>query len=137
MDAKTVFPSAEWMQLTKDKFNTDEKYAQIAKNWEGDLRVILEPDASLKETIWLYWDLWHGKCRDAYVEDQSSAKTPALIIMAPYSNFIKVLSGKVGVMQALMGRMVSVKGSMILIMRNVPTVIDFVRCCQEVTSTWI
>lgn len=137
MDAKTVFPSTEWIQASKDKFNSDEKYAQIAKNWEGDLRVVLEPDSSLKETMWLYWDLWHGTCRDAYVEDQSSTKTPALIITAPYGNFIKVLSGEVGVMQALMGRLVSVKGSMILIMRNVPTVIDFVRCCQEVTSNWI
>ncbi len=133
---KAIFPSPEWMQATKDKFNTDEKYGQIAKNWEGDLRVVLEPDGSLTQTRWLYWDLWHGKCRDAYVEDQSSSKTPALIITAPYGKFIKVLSGEVGVMQALMGRMVTVKGSMIHIMRNVPTVMDFVRCCQEVTSGW-
>ncbi len=133
---KAVFPSPEWMQVTKEKFNTDEKYGQIAKNWEGDLRVVLEPDGSFTETKWLYWDLWHGKCREAYVEDQSSAKTPALIITAPYAKFIKVLSGEVGVMQALMGRMVTVRGSMILIMRNVPTVMDFVRCVQEVTSGW-
>jgi putative sterol carrier protein len=133
---KAIFPSPEWMQATKEKFNTDEKYAQIAKNWEGDLRVVLEPDGTLSETKWLYWDLWHGKCRDAYIEDQTSNKAPALVILAPYGNFIKVLSGEVGVMQALMGRFVTVKGSMILIMRNVPTVLDFVRCCQEVTSGW-
>jgi hypothetical protein len=39
-------------------------------------------------------------------------------------------------MQALMGRVVHVKGDMILIMRNVPTVLDFVRCCQEITTQW-
>jgi putative sterol carrier protein len=134
---KAIFPSPEWMQASKVKFNTDERYAAIAKNWEGDLRVILEPDGALTESRWLYWDLWHGKCRDAYIEDQSSPLTPALVIRAPYRNFIKVLSGSVGVMQALMGRMVTVKGDMVLIMRNVPTVLDFVRCCQEVTSGWI
>jgi len=134
---KAIFPSPEWMQAIKDKLNTDKKYAQIAKNWEGDLRVILEPDGPMHETIWLYWDLWHGTCREAYIEDQSSSKTPVLVINAPYLKFLKVLSGETGVMQALMGRMVKVHGNMILIMRNVPTVIDFVRCCQEVTTSWL
>jgi putative sterol carrier protein len=136
MDNGAIFPSQEWILATKEKFNTDKKYAQIAKNWEGDLRVVLDPDGALEETTWLYWDLWHGTCRDAYVEDQSSTRSPALVIKAPYGNFVKILSGDVGVMQALMGRMVSVHGSMLLIMRNVPTVIDFVRCCQEVTHSW-
>ena len=134
---KAIFPTSEWIQTTKDKLNSDKKYAQIAKNWEGDLRVVLEPDASLHESVWLYWALWHGTCREAYIEDPSSTKSPALIITAPYQKFTKVLSGEMGVMQALMGRIVHVQGSMILIMRNVPTVLDFVRCCQEVTSSWL
>ena len=131
------FPSAEWMQLIKYKLNNDEKYAQIAKNWEGDLRLIIEPDTSLPELIWLYFDLWHGTCRDAYIEDQTSTKKPVFILVAPYGNFIKILSGEVGAMQGLMTRMVSVRGSMAYMMRNVPTVLDFVRCCQEVTHSWI
>ncbi len=137
MDNSAVFPSQEWILATKDKFNTDQKYAQIAKNWEGDLRVVLEAEGKLTHTTWLYWDLWHGTCRDAFIEDQTSERKPALVITAPYSNFVKIVSGEVGVMQALMGRMVSVHGSMLLIMRNVPTVIDFVRCCQEVTHSWL
>ena len=134
---KAFFPSPEWIQATKEKFNTDEQYAQIARNWEGDVRLIIEPDGPLSEATWFYWDLWHGKCRDAYVEDPSSTTTPALIIKAPYTNVRKILTGEVGIMQALMGRIVTVKGSMILLMRNVPTVIDFVRCCQESTSSWL
>jgi len=137
MDDLAVFPSQEWILATKEKFNTDQEYARIAKNWEGDLRLILEPEGSLKSTLWLYWDLWHGKCRDAYIEEQTSLRTPALIITAPYGNFVKILSGEVKVMQALMGRMVKVHGNMLLIMRNVPTVIDFVRCCHEITHSWI
>ncbi|MFZ0534762.1 MAG: SCP2 sterol-binding domain-containing protein [Anaerolineales bacterium] len=131
------FPSAEWMQAIEDKLNTDEKYAQIAHKWEGDVRLIIEPDAKINKTMWLYFDLWHGKCRDAYIEDQTSIKTPAFILKAPYGNFVKVLSGEVSPMQAMMTRMLTVRGSMSVFMRNVPTVLDFVRCCQEVTNTWI
>ena len=137
MDDVAIFPSAEWMQAINQKLNTDEKYAQVAKNWEGDMRVVLEPDGSLKETMWLYFDLWHGKCRDAYIEDLISTKSPAFILNAPYGNFVKVLSGNIGPMQALMTRKLGVHGSMAYMMRNVPTVLDFVRCCQEVTHSWI
>jgi putative sterol carrier protein len=130
------FPSAEWMKAIKDKLNTDEKYAQVARKWEGDVRLIIEPDATFSNTMWLYFDLWHGKCRDAYVEDQSSTKVPAFVLKAPYRNFVKVLTGEVGPMQAMMSRMLTVKGSMSVFMRNIPTVLDFVRCCQEVTNNW-
>jgi putative sterol carrier protein len=124
------------MQALKEKLNTDEGYAKIAQNWEGDMRLVIEPDGSFHETMWLYFDLWHGKCREAYIEDQSSTKTPAFILNAPYENFVKLLSGEIGAMQALMARKVGVQGSLAYIMRNIPTVLDFVRCCQEITSSW-
>jgi putative sterol carrier protein len=132
-----TFPSTEWMLAIKEKLNTDEHYAQIAKNWEGDLRIVIEPEGALHETMWLYFDLWHGKCRDAYLEEQSSSINPAFVLNSSYPNIIKILSGQVGVMQALMTRMLGIHGSMAYMMRNVPTVLDFVRCCQDVTHSWI
>lgn len=137
MNNSVIFPSIEWMQAIKEKLNTDERYAEIAKKWEGDLRFVLQPDSSLPETMWLYLDLWHGKCRDAYIEDQSSKMTPAYIMKAPYGNWIKVLSGEMGPLQAMMSRKLEVHGSMAYFMRNAPTVLDFVRCCQEITHSWI
>ncbi len=128
------FPSAEWMRAIKDKLNTDEQYARIAQKWEGDMRIVIEPDGSFTETMWLYFDLWHGKCREACIEDQSSAINPAFILKTSYGNIQKLLSGEVGVMQALMTRMIGLRGNMAVMMRNVPTVLDFVRCCQEVTQ---
>jgi putative sterol carrier protein len=40
-------------------------------------------------------------------------------------------------MQALMTRKISVKGNMAILMRSVPTVLDFVRCCREVTDSYV
>jgi putative sterol carrier protein len=56
---------------------------------------------------------------------------------APYGNFKKILSGEVGAMQALMTRMLGVRGNMATLMRSVPIVIDFVRCCKEVTQSFV
>ncbi len=136
MNNTAIFPSEEWMKATMEKINSDEHYAQVAKKWEGDVRLVLEPDERLHEPTWLYWDFWHGKCRAAYVEDLSSTKAPAFVLTAPYGNFVKVLSGEVGPMQALMSRMVKVKGSFAYFMRNVPTILAFVQECQAVTTSW-
>lgn len=38
-----IFPSPEWLDSLKEKLNTDERYAQVAKNWEGDLLIVLNP----------------------------------------------------------------------------------------------
>ena len=58
-----VFPSLEWLQELEKKLNSDEKYAQIAKNWEGDMLCQLDADDRLDKQMLLYIDLWHGKCR--------------------------------------------------------------------------
>ena len=58
-----IFPSEEWLKGLEEKLNSDEHYAEIAKNWEGDLFFYIEPEGNLKEQLTFYIDLWHGKCR--------------------------------------------------------------------------
>ncbi len=130
-----VFPSPEWLAALKDKLNNDEKYGHTARNWEGDLRFILEPSGAHIETIWMYIGLWHGKCQDALLETPGNTdRKPAFTLKAPYDNFIQVLTGKLAPMQALMTRKLGVQGNMAILMRSVPTILDFVRCAKEVTS---
>ncbi len=132
-----VFPTADWVQAVMVKLNNDEHYAQVARNWEGDFRFLVEPGDALKESVRIYLDLWHGKCRNAFIEEPTSTITPAFILKAPYGNFVKVLSGEIDPMQALLTRKLGVQGSMVVLMRNVPTVLDFVRCCLEITDSWL
>jgi putative sterol carrier protein len=132
-----VFPTADWVQAVMVKLNNDEHYAQVARNWEGDFRFLVEPGGALKESVRIYLDLWHGKCRNAFIEEPTSTMTPAFILKAPYGNFVKVLSGEIDPMQALLTRKLGVQGSMTVLMRNVPTVLDFVRCCREITDSWL
>lgn len=130
------FPSAEWLQALKEKINSDERYAKIARKWEGDIMFQIEPEGPLTETVFYYTDLWHGKCRDAYVvaEEQLAELKPAYILSAPYGNFFKLLQGDLDPMQAMITRKLKVKGNMAYMMRNVPVVLDFVRCVQGIES---
>ena len=129
------FPTPEWTQALMEKLNGDAQYAGIARKWEGDLLFQIEPDGSLGERKLIYLDLWHGKCRQAFmVEDQAGLK-PAFVLKATYGNFVHILKGDWHPMQAMLTRKLRVQGNMAVMMRSVPTVLDFVRCAQEVTDS--
>ena len=131
----TQFPSLEWLQGLKEKLNSDEKYAQVAKKWEGDLFFTIEPEGSLKEQLTFYLDLWHGTCRGVdYNPNPEKYPEPIFALTANYNNITAILTGKLDPMTAMMTNKLKVKGSLGYMMRNVPTVLDFVRCAREVTD---
>ena len=129
-----VFPSIEWLKELENKLNTDERYAQIASKWEGDMCFVIEPDGNLQETFVMYLDLWHGKCRSTAAGTDPALYKSAFTLKAGYGNFARVIKGELDPMQALLTRKLDLKGNMAVIMRSVPTVLDFVRCAREVTQ---
>jgi putative sterol carrier protein len=131
------FPSQEWLTALENKLNTDEKYAQIARNWEGDMIFLIEPGGALAETTRWYIDLWHGKCRGIRVMGGDDETKATFTLKAPYDNYVRLLKGEVEPMQALLTRKIGVQGNMAILMRSVPTVLDFVRCCREVTDSFV
>lgn len=131
------FPTEQWLLALMEKLNNDERYAQIARQWEGDMVFIIQPDHKLAEEIRWYFDLWHGKCRAAYLLGKDQEVKPTFTLRAPYEQYVRLLKGEVEPMQALLTRKIGVQGNMAILMRNVPTVLDFVRCCREITDSYI
>ena len=130
-----VFPSPEWLQGLEKKLNSDQKYAEVAKKWEGDILFVIEPDGSLEERLTFYLDLWHGTCRAVdYNPDPENYPDAVFTLTAKYSNITAVLTGKLDPMTAMMTNKLKVKGNLGYMMRSVPTVLDFVRCAREVTT---
>jgi putative sterol carrier protein len=134
------FPSTEWLQALKEKLNSDEKYAQIASKWEGEIVFHIEPGGPIKEAQIFFTDLWHGKCRDAFMvesEEQLKELSPAYVLKSPYQSFVRILKGQLDPMQAMITRKLKVQGSMGYMMRNVPTVLEFVRCAKEIDTEFL
>jgi putative sterol carrier protein len=128
------FPSPEWLNDVEKKLNNDPRYAGIARNWEGDLLFDILPAGNLTQPLRMYLDLWHGRCRGVeYAADPARHPKPTFILRSPYNNFTAILLGKLDPMTAMMTSKLRVEGSLGYMMRNVPTVLDFVRCCREVT----
>ncbi len=130
-----TFPSPEWLNLLQEKLNSDARYAEVARNWEGDLLLDIQPSGSLSQPLKMYFDLWHGKCRVVdYAPDPAAHAKPKFILRAPYYNFTSILLGKLDPMTAMMTSKLKVEGNLGYMTRNVPTVLDFVRCAREITS---
>jgi len=129
------FPNAEWVQAFEANLNSDERYAQVASKWEGDILFEIEAVDESQQALSIYFDLWHGKCRAAHFVDEEHplAGVPTFTLSAPQANFVKILEGKLDPLQAMLTRKLRVSGNMVYMMRNVPVVLDFVRCAREVT----
>ena len=82
----------------------------------------------------LYLDLWHGECRSVRMYDPEIEAIPdaAYVLSAPYANIMKVFTGELDPVQAMLTRRLQVKGNMAYMLRNIPVVLDFVRCCRQV-----
>lgn len=130
------FGTAEWMQALHDQLNASEAYAQAAQNWEGDFYFIAEADGPVTQPMYLYLDLWHGKCRAAFPVTDKSAKNPAFVMSGPYSTWVQVVKGKLDPLQALATGKLKLKGNMITIMKNVKAAQEIVKCCTRIETAF-
>ncbi len=134
--SKIVFPSEEWVQELKVQLNTSPAYAEAAKNWEGDFYFVIEPDkgAPITETAYLYMDLWHGECRDAFLVTDKNAKNPAFMMSGPYGKWKRVVTAKLDPLQGLMTGQLKLKGNMVMIMKNVKAAQEMVKACTRIDA---
>ncbi len=128
------FPSEEWLHALENKLNNDLQYREVARNWEGDVFLVVHPAGDLEEQVNVYLDLWHGECRQAYFVTNGNKQTAAVSLSGKFDDYLRILGGELHPMQAMLTRRLNVQGNMGLLMRNVPTVLDFVRCAREVTD---
>ncbi len=131
-----IFPSAEWVAQLKDVVNNDPAYASSAKTWEGDFYFIVEPGPGIEQPVKLYLDLWHGKCRDAYMVTGAETKQPEFTIAGTLDTFRKVFQKKQDPIQAMMTRKLKVQGNMMKIVRAVKPTLDLVNCCSKIPTQY-
>lgn len=128
------FGSEEWVKALQEAINASETYAEAAKTWEGDFYFIVEPGGPIEKEMIMYMDLWHGKCREAAVYEDRSAKTPAFVISAPLSVWRKVIDKKLDPIQGMMTRQMKIQGDMVKIMKAVKAAKELVECTTRVPT---
>ena len=79
-------------------------------------------------------DLWHGKCRDAYMVPNRDAKKADFIFEGPYSNWKKLIRGELDPITGVMTRKFKLKGSLMKIMRYTKAASELVKTATRVPT---
>jgi putative sterol carrier protein len=121
-----TFPSEEWIALFKEKLNTNTRYKEIAKDWEGDFLFIISPDDHYKKEMIFYVDLWHGTCRNAFLTD--STRQAAFIFKGSYSNWKKLIKKELDPIRGIIRGMFILEGDSRVILSHT-------KAAQELVNT--
>jgi putative sterol carrier protein len=128
------FPSDEWIKALSDKLNESEAYEKSAKDWEGDFVFVVEPDDAFEDTTYLFLGLYHGKSPGAEAISSREEREAEFVLSAPFTNWRRVIEGKLDPIQGMMTKKLKVKGNMMKIMRYPKAAKEIVSCCALVPT---
>ncbi len=130
------FASEEWMKELKEELNKSDGYRDAAKTWEGDFYWVVTGMPGEPAAVYLYVDLWHGECRDAFRAAEAAAKTPEFVIEAAYPVWRKVVDKKLDPIQGMVTRQLKLKGNLLKIMKAPKAATELVLCATRVPTDW-
>jgi putative sterol carrier protein len=128
------FPTDEWIKAAMEKVNASEAYQKAAKVWEGDLVFVVTAVPDERQTVYLYMDLWHGECRDAY--ETTADKPSEFTITAPVAVWRKVLEGNLDPIRGIVSRQLKLTGSLPKIMKSPKAATELVNACATIDTQW-
>jgi len=134
---KYKFPSEGWIKAYKEELNKNKVYEESAKDWEGDFLFIISPGEGIEKEIVFYVDLWHGKCRDAYMLPSREAKKTAFVFEGPYSNWKKLIMGQLDPIHAIMMRKFKLEGDMGKVLRYTKAASELVKTASRIPTEFI
>jgi putative sterol carrier protein len=111
-----------WAQQAANVLKASEGYKNAAKTWEGAMVMTMQADASLgiPEARSVYFDLWHGECREARAASSEDIASAPYVISADAFTWKQVLEGKLEPIAGLLrGKLKLVKGNMAVLARYV------------------
>lgn len=132
-----LFATDEWAKAIMAKVNESQAYREAAKTWEGDFYFVVEPALpALPEARYMYLDLWHGMCREAFLSPDLNAKRPEFIVRGPLAVWRKVIGKQVDPIQALITRQLKLEGPLIKVMKAPRATLELVNCATRVETIW-
>jgi putative sterol carrier protein len=126
--------SDEWAHASMHVIRESHGYKNAAKTWEGSMVFTLQADPGIgvPEPRSVYFDLWHGDCRNARAASKEDVDNATYVISADAFTWKQVLEGKLEPIAALMrGKMKLARGNMAVLARYVLAAKELVACATQ------
>ena len=118
-----VFP--EWCYLFEKGINEgpmSEEYKEVAKDWEGDVVLHIFPEESigLEKDFYIHMGLHHGEVRPKSLRmvNEEDANRSAYMIHGTYDQWMKISSGELKIIKALMKGEMTLTGDLKRMMKQ-------------------
>ena len=131
------FLTQEWGDLYKEAINSNKAYEEAAKNWEGDFYFIMEAGGPVKEPVYQYIDLYHGKCRKIGIVTDPSQYKPEFTMSASYPVWKRIATKELDPIKAMITRQAKLTGNMAKIMRYVKAANELTTSTTLVPTEWL
>ncbi len=130
------FATDEWIKALRDELNNSPGYKNAAAKWEGDFYFVITAGDAIPEDIYLYMDLWHGECRDAFKVDDPAAKSPEFKLHAPVKTWRGVMEKKIDPIKGIVTKQLKLEGPMMKVMKAPKAAIELVEACTRLNTDW-
>jgi putative sterol carrier protein len=134
---KVQLYSDEWAKAAAGVIAASDSYKQAARTWEGSMVFTLQSDPSLgvPENRSVFFDLWHGECRDGRSATNADLEVATYIISADAYTWQQVMEGKLEPIAGLMrGKLKLARGNMAVLARYVLAAKELVRSATQVDT---
>lgn len=130
------FGTDEWIKALGEELNNSPGYAKAAEKWEGDFYFVINAGAGFAKDTYLYMDLWHGQCRDAFLAEDASSKSPEFQLRAPLEVWQGVMEKKIDPIKGIMTKKLKLQGPMMKVMKAPKAAIELVEACTRLDTEW-
>ncbi len=136
MNEKLVFPSEEWIKDYCSRLSTSTEYGRLGKGWQEPIQFKVDDLANININLGFksfILNLKDGKC-EGYRLVGDDAESAPFVLNATYSNWKKILEGKVNPTQAMLTGILKVKGNMMLLMKYAAAATEMVKTAESIST---
>ena len=132
------FGSEGWAEALTEEINTSSEYRNAADGWgvgyNGNVLLVIEPDARLATGLNLLIRLSGGRCQGAAFVDDPHHPETGFALRAPYSLWRDVLERKTMAATAILTGRMKVEGDKMTLLRHTAAHRAMVACCAEIDT---
>jgi len=106
-----MFLTPEWCAEYEALIQNDDRYKQVARNWEGSVVLVFQADpvAGIDGDRFVYLDLWHGECRWLKPVPEEQGRAGEFVLEAEYRRWVQIVKGELNVVKELATRQLKLK----------------------------
>lgn len=134
MSEKPLFPSEEWIKDYCSKLCQSQEYNRLGQGWKDPVQFKITDFADKNlgldyESFVL--DLRDGRCEGYHLIKQDIESAP-FVLYSSYSDWKRILEGKVNPTQAMLSGVLKVKGDMITLLKYAAAATEMVKAAEKI-----